>query len=177
MMYPLYKQHLNNLERQYSAKSYAVDAVISTDDGIRGLGDTYIQPGDELIIGTIPGGSMVLGMQVITGAPGFSATDAKFDFYLTSGCEEGSDNCAPGGVWDLEIALDVDVSEATAGDKTIHIDLPTAGQINGNGMALGSQTDTRDYYIIAVYKGAESTSGSMNVLFEYARFANNVGAY
>ena len=162
-----FKESTNNLERRYNAKTFNVTALHEAGDGIRDLGDQVIQPDDILVIGTIPGGSLVLGMQVLV-HKAFDGTTPLFDFSFSADFP---------GLSLIPITTGVDVS-ATNEDKTIHIDLPTGGQVNGSGIWFGNRLKQGNYYIVAQYKGAtESTVGDIDVLMSYDRFVTNEGAY
>ncbi|RLA70180.1 MAG: hypothetical protein DRG30_09480 [Epsilonproteobacteria bacterium] len=162
-----FKRTKNNLERRYNAKTFNVTAVIEDRDTIREGGDLLIQPDDVLVIGTIPGGSLVKGMTVLV-KEAFNGTTPLFDFHFSADFPT---------LALTEIATGVDVSSTNA-NKAIHIDLPTGGAVNGNSLWLGDTDKTSDYYIVATYKGAtESTAGEINVLMDYDRFATNEGAY
>ncbi len=167
--YPLFKQTLNNLERRYNSKTFNVNAVIATGDGIRDAGDTVVALDDSLWIGTIPGGSLVTGMQVLVKEAFDGGTTSAFDFYFSADYPE---------IALTTITTGVDVS-ATNANKTIVIDLPTTGVVNGNALWLGDTDKTHDYYIVAVYKGTGTapTTGEINVLMDYNRFATNEGTY
>lgn len=162
-----FKESTNNLERRYNAKTFNVTALQEAGDGIRDLGDTVIQPDDILVIGTIPGGSLVLGMQVLVNTA-FDGTTPLFDFFFTEDFPEL--NLKP-------ITTGVDVSPTNA-NATIHIDLPTSGQVNGKGIWFGDRHKHGNYYIVAQFKGAtEATLGDIDVLMSYDRFVTNEGAY
>ncbi len=107
-------------------------------------------------------------MQVLV-KEAFDGTAPAFDFYYSADYPE---------VALTTIDTGVDVS-ATNANKTIHIDLPTSGQVNGTGLWLGDTDKQGNYYIVAVYKGtgASPTVGEINVLMEYNRFSTNEGAY
>ncbi len=169
MDYPLFEQTKNNLERRYNAKTFNVNAVIATGDGIRDAGDTVVQPSDVLWIGTIPGGSLVTGMQVLVKEAFDGGTTSSFDFYLSAEYPD---------VTLTTIATGVDVS-ATNANKTIHVDLPTTDTVNGKSILVGDTDKTHDYYIVALYSGTGTapTKGEINVLMDYNRFATNEGAY
>ena len=162
-----FKETTNNLERRYNAKTFNVTALQETGDGIRDLGDVVLQPDDILVIGTIPGGSLALGMQVLVNEA-FDGAGAAFDFYFSADFPD---------LALVPIATGVDVSPTNA-NKTIHIDLPTIGQVNGNGIWFGGREKHGNFYIVAQYKGtAESTVGDIDVLMSYDRFVTNEGAY
>ncbi len=168
-VYPLFTQTKNNLERRYNAKTFNVSAVIATADDIRDGGDTIIALDDSLWIGTIPGGSLVKSMEVLVKEAFDSGTTSVFDFYFSADFPE---------VALSTLATGVDVS-ATNANKTIVVDLPTTGVVNGNALWLGDTDKTGDYYIVAVYKGTGTapTQGEINILMSYDRFATNEGAY
>jgi len=126
-----------------------------------------LQPGDALAVGTIPGGSLVLNMAVLV-KEAFVGTTPLFNFYYTSDFPDANL---------VTIATGVDVS-ATNANKTIIIDLPTSGVVNGNALWVGDTDKHGDYYIVAVYDGADApTAGEINVVVGYDRFATNEGAY
>lgn len=162
-----YLESTNNLERRSNSKTFNVSAVMDTDDNIRANGDTLIQPGDRLVIGTIPGGSFMNTMIVLV-KEAFDGTTPLFDFSFSADFPV---------LALVPIATGVDVS-ATNANKAIHLDLPTGGQVNGSGLWLGDTDKHHDYYIVAEYKGAtEATVGEINCICGYDRFATNEGAY
>jgi hypothetical protein len=131
---------------------------------LREGGDILLQPDDIIVIGSIAGHSLVLGMQLLVNTA-FDGTDAQFDFYFSGDF--------PTLAW-TPIAADVAVGPTLA-NATIHVDLPTTGVVNGNSIWLG---DYDEYAIIAQYKGTtESTVGNIDVLMDYDRFGTNEGAY
>jgi len=162
-----FKRAKNNLEHRYNAKTFNLTAVLEDRDDIRDGGDLRIQPGDVLVIGTIPGGSLVNGMVVLV-KEAYDGTTPLFDFHFSADYPTLSLT---------EIVTGVDVS-ATNANKAIHIDLPTGGAVNGKSLWLGDTDKQGDYYIVATYGGAtESTVGEINVLMDYDRFGTNEGAY
>ncbi len=162
-----FKRATNNLERRYNAKTFNITAVLAERDNIREGGDLLIQPDDILVVGTIPGGSLVKGMTVLV-KEAYNGTTPLFDFHFSADFPT---------LALTEITTGVDVSLTNA-NKTIIIDLPTSGVVNGNALWLGDTDKQGDYYIVATYKGAtESTVGEINVLMDYDRFATNEGAY
>jgi len=159
-----YKESQNNLERKFQARRFNVDAVMEKRNDLREGGDVLLQPDDIIVIGTVPGHSLVLGMQVLVNQE-FDGTDAQFDFYFSGDY--------PTLAW-TPIAAGVMV-DAGQGNETIHVDLPTVGVENGNSIWFG---EFDDYAIVAQYKGTtESTVGNIDVLMDYDRFGTNEGAF
>ena len=162
--YHKFKESQNNLERKFQARRFNVDAIMEHHNELRDGGDILLQPDDIIVIGTVPGHSLVLGMQVLVNV-GFDGTDAAFDFYFSGDY--------PTLAW-TPIAAGVAV-DSTKHNQTIHVDLPTTGTVNGNSIWFG---EFDDYAIIAQYKGTtESTVGNIDVLMDYDRFGTNEGAY
>lgn len=159
-----FKESTNNLDRKFQARRFNVDAVMEHRNELREGGDVLLQPDDIIVIGSVPGHSLVLGMQVLVNV-GFDGTDAAFDFYFSGDY--------PTLAW-TPIAAGVAVGAAVA-NQAIHVDLPTVGVVNGNSLWFGEYDD---YAIIAQYKGTtESTVGNIDVLMDYDRFGTNEGAY
>jgi hypothetical protein len=178
-----FKRNSSNLEAKVQSKQFALSYCSKGGPGRRPAtqGDTAFAGGDVVVIGNIPGGSVITKVTVLLG----TAFDATVTATLSFTADYPALNL-------LEPLLQSDVLLDIGDNISLQPYLSNVGNNNPDGTALpsgdprasvwlGDVDKTGDYYISATFGGVADgtvlTKGEAKVIVEYSRFATNEGAY
>jgi len=176
-----FKRTKNNLENRTQNKNFTLEFGRTGSDGRRPAEQEANLPysaGDIVVIGTIPGGSVITKITTLVGE--------AFDTGTTLGLSVSADTPALSLLPLLQGGAEIPIDESTV---AINVPLTTSGNRGANGILLpddtglasvwlGTEDMDGDFYIVASFVGTGVlTKGSLDVVVEYNRFVTNGGAY
>jgi len=177
-----FKQNQNNLEAMSCSKAFGIEFERDGSDGRRpteqGIGLPYVG-GDVIVIGTIPGGSIVTDIRVLVN-DGFDATTTLDIGYSA---DYPSLSISPAVETPLLVATDnvAVLGEITVNGNVDSVGTPLSAGDPKNGIWMGTADKMGDYYITAtiggVADGVALTQGNAEIIVTYSRFSTNIGAY
>ncbi len=170
----------NNLEARTQNKAFNLRFELQGGPGRRpdDQGDTILQDGDTLVLGTLPGGSVITKCY-IDFSNGF--TDGTT---IDIGITQDENGASP-----TPIATGLAVGPSLT-DKILHLPLPVGDNVDDTGTALpsgdplnvlrvGGRTIQKTHYLIVTIHNTSYTlgRGDCDIMIEYNNFITNVGAY
>jgi hypothetical protein len=176
-----FKRRSNNLECRTQSRQFNLPSFIEGSEGRRPSeqGNTTVRDGDVIVIGVIPGGSVVTKATILV--------NEAFDSAVTATISVSADfptlSLIP--LFQNDIAIGAIGAVGSVQPYLSHV-----GNKNSDGTALpsadsraavwlGDNDKTHYYYVVLEYSGAPTglTKGQAKLVLEYNNFSTNEGAY